>query len=168
MSAPRQCGDCMACCEGWLDADIDGIELKPGKACDHLCAAGCGIYARRPQDPCRNFQCAWLQAGSPLPDDMRPDQCGAIVMLDRDWRGWQTIRAIPVGEAIPAATMEWLQAYAQESRRPLMFSALERDGQGWKRTPQTGFGPPAFVEEVKLSITPSDIYMAPGGKKATD
>ena len=53
MSTSRQCGDCTACCEGWLHADIDGIELKPGKACDHLCAAGCGIYARRPKTPAR-------------------------------------------------------------------------------------------------------------------
>ena len=168
MSAGRECGACTACCEGWLNADINGVEVKPGKPCGNLCASGCGIYEQRPKDPCQDFRCAWLQEDSPLPDHLRPDQCGAIVMLDRNWHGWQTIRAMPVGENIPEPTLDWLKQYAQQSGRPLIFSAIRRTESSLERTPETGFGPPAFVEAVRLSITPADIYMGPGSKKAAD
>jgi hypothetical protein len=65
-----------------------GFEARPeespfakpaGEPCPHLCAAGCGIYARRPP-VCRRFRCAWLQEPT-LPESLRPDRCGVLFAM---------------------------------------------------------------------------------------
>ena len=151
----RDCGSCVACCEGWLNSKI--MNLSPGNPCPDCTEQGCGIYETRPEDPCRSFICGWLQEDSPLPDNMRPDLSGAIVRFERKWRGNQTITAIPVGAKIPQETLDWLMAYAREQQIPLIFlENFVKEGRfsGWKKT---GYGPPAFVEEVKTSININDI-----------
>jgi hypothetical protein len=75
--------------------------MYPGHPCRHCTGKGCAIYANRPQDPCINFICGWVQADSPLPEDMRPDRAGVIVLLGRQWQGWPIIDAIPMGQTIP-------------------------------------------------------------------
>ena len=87
-TAARECGDCQACCEGWLTATILDQELGPGTGCRHRCAQGCGIYASRPDNPCRVFRCGWLRGDANLPADLRPDLSGVIVISDRPWQGW--------------------------------------------------------------------------------
>ena len=133
------------------------------KPCQHCTAQGCAIYESRPVDPCQVFKCAWLKEDSPLPDDMRPDKSLAIVILDQKWRGHRIISAAPTGAKIPQETLDWLPAYSQERRRPLIFMEnLYRDGKyrGWKKT---GFGPPSFVELVKSTIGVNDIIRFNGG-----
>jgi hypothetical protein len=133
------------------------MKLKPGSPCRHCTAAGCGIYEERPQVPCVNFQCAWLQDPDTLPDEMRPDLCGAIVMLDRQWNGIKVITAVPTGENIPEAMLKWLRSFAIGKSTPLVFSTFPfRDGT-FGASQKTGFGPPAFVKAVKESIGPEDI-----------
>ena len=151
----RECGSCTACCEGWLVSTVTG--MHPGNACRHCTGQGCAIYENRPQDPCRNFICGWLQPNSPLPDEMRPDKAGVIVLLGRQWRGWPIIDAIPTGPAIPEESVERLKAYAQEARIPLILrDYLQRDDKYiGQRT--RGFGPPAFRDTVKYAIGPQDI-----------
>jgi len=56
-----------------------------------------------------------------LPDEMRPDLCGAIILLDRRWRGQRFIAALPTGPRIPYETFEWLKNHAVEQRIPLVF-----------------------------------------------
>lgn len=151
----RECGSCTACCEGWIGSVI--MDLRIGNPCKHCTQQGCGIYETRPENPCRTFKCAWLRESSPLPDHLKPNRSLAIVQLDKKWRGYRIIKALPVGARIPQETLDWLIAYAEELRRPLIFTEnLYRDGKfsGWK---QTGFGPPAFVELVKTSIGDEDI-----------
>jgi hypothetical protein len=151
----RQCSTCVACCEGWLTSEK--LKMRPGKPCTHCTAQGCAIYDTRPEKPCRKFKCAWLAEGEALPEHMRPDQCGAIVMLDRKWNGWSIIKAVPTGATIPEETIEWLKAYARDKKIPLLFSAnLEKDG-NYHGVTNMGYGPPAFVERVKLDIMPEDI-----------
>lgn len=68
----RNCGTCTACCHGLAIEELD----KPGfQTCDHVCGAGCAIYAERPAC-CRDFQCLWLQGH--LGEDDRPDKLGVI------------------------------------------------------------------------------------------
>lgn len=88
---------------------------------------------------------------------MRPDECGAIVMLDRRWNGRKVIIATPCGKTIPKETLDWLMAYARELRMPLLMGEnLMKDGKfvGKKKT---GYGPPSFIDEVKNGIGPEDI-----------
>ena len=79
MSDPnRGCGSCSACCT------VIGVhELEKGtyETCEHLCEAGCGIYAERPQS-CRTFECQWLRGAlevdGSIDTEMRPDASGVI------------------------------------------------------------------------------------------
>lgn len=151
----RECGECTACCEGWLYSEK--MNLRPGSRCVHCSASGCGIYDDRPEAPCRKFRCAWLADGETVPDEMRPDQCGAIIMLDRKWNGWNIIKAVPTGEAIPDETMEWLKAYARKNNIPLLFQYnLVKDGRYYGQK-YMGYGPPAFLKHVEASVGIDDI-----------
>lgn len=131
--------------------------MYPGHPCRHCTGKGCAIYASRPQDPCINFICGWVQADSPLPEDMRPDRAGVIVLLGRKWQGWRIIDAIPTGQAIPEESVEWLKAYAQEVRTPLILRDYLKKGDKYVGQQSRGFGPPAFRETVRYAIGPEDI-----------
>ena len=143
------------CCEGWLVSTV--TNMYPGHPCGNCTGDGCAIYASRPQDPCINFICGWLQADSPLPEDMRPDQAGVIVLLGRQWQGWPIIDAIPTGPTIPDESVEWLKAYAQEVRTPLILRDYLKEGEKFVGQHSRGFGPPAFRDTVKIAIGPEDI-----------
>jgi hypothetical protein len=131
--------------------------MSPGKPCEHCTAKGCGIYETRPENPCRSFECGWLQDGSPLPEHLRPDRSGVIVILGRKWRGREIIRALPAGERIPREPMEWLKAFARERQMPLLFlENIFEDGR-FKARKQTGYGPPDFVQAVRNAIGLQDI-----------
>lgn len=69
----RVCGECQACCTTLSVADI----AKPKHTkCPSQCAAGCAIYASRPQS-CRLYTCSWLE-GHGREDD-RPDKSGVLM-----------------------------------------------------------------------------------------
>lgn len=153
----RSCGSCTACCEGWLSSKI--IDMEPGRPCMHCTGQGCAIYPDRPEDPCKSFQCGWLMEGSPMPEALRPDRAGAIVIFNRQWRRWRIIVAMPVGAEIPADTLEWLKAHAREQGLPLMFDTrLMQDGK-YVGVTEMGYGPPDFVAAVKDGIGPRDVFM---------
>ena len=162
----RQCLPCTACCQGWLGAEIRGHKVGPGKPCPYSHSDGCSIYQDRPQDPCRNYMCSWVVTDSPLPDWMRPDLCGAIVLLSLPWHGRRVINAIPVGRTIPEQTLEWLKHYAQEHGRPLIFyERIVKDGtySGMKRF---GYGPPEFkrlVAQLAAADPVASVNMDSGG-----
>lgn len=156
-SPNRQCLPCTACCQGWLSADILGFAMGAGRPCPHSSPAGCGIYEDRPQDPCRTYVCSWLVDGSPLPDWMRPDQSGVIVLLSLPWEGEKVISAIPVGQTIPERPLEWLKNYAQKYKRPLIFYERLMEGETYTGVKQTGFGPPEFRRKVaEMGLQPGE------------
>ena len=119
--ANRHCFPCTACCEGWLTAEVNGVRLGPGKPCVHSTKQGCGIYEKRPEYPCATFKCAWLSEQNNWPEHMKPSVCGAIVLF-HECDGKAAMSAVPVGDKIPADTLEWLMAFAREEKMPLMFS----------------------------------------------
>lgn len=132
-----------------MTAEVLGNPLRPGHPCPHASAGGCGVYSTRPEVPCRTFVCSWLVEGSPLPDWMRPDLCGAIVLLSMPWEGEKVISAVPVGRAIPERTLDWLKSYAEKHGRPLVFYKRTVDGEGrFTGLKRLGFGPPAFRRKV--------------------
>ncbi len=149
----RNCGECTACCEGWLESAR--MRMRPGCACRHLAEGRCSIYAERPENPCRNFDCGWKLQGSPLPDDMRPDQCGAIVILDQDFRRWATIRAVPVGWQIPDQTLRRIKSFAVAQKVALIYHEHEQDGDKRTLTHQVAFGPPDFMAAFREAMQQS-------------
>ena len=73
----RTCDSCTACCEGWLSGQAHGHHFFRGRPCFFL-NNKCTIYKDRPQDPCVNFKCTWLEE-EVLPMWMRPDLSNIIV-----------------------------------------------------------------------------------------
>ena len=144
----RDCQPCTACCDGWGRMVIDGVEVYPGHPCPHSTGSGCRIYANRPVDPCRNFECAWHRPGSHLPEWFRPDRARVMVLAAvRSWRGRPVDVAVPVGRRIPPRALNWLKQYAGEHARPLIY--LEQDSKDLTREQRTvAYGPPEFQQEV--------------------
>src|SRR5205807_4983726 len=79
-ASSRRCGECTACCDGWLKINVYGVEVYPGHPCLHSSGHHCLIYERRPLDPCQRFFCGWLVPTSPLPDWLRPDKAKVIFL----------------------------------------------------------------------------------------
>jgi hypothetical protein len=83
-------------------------------------------------------------------------------MFDRPWNQWDVIKAFPIGEEVPAQTLEWLMDYARTHAIPLIYhSNLMKNGR-YTGVQRVGYGPPAFVHAVKTSIDPdTDVFRLP-------
>ena len=140
----RHCGTCTACCDGWLKITVQGHAVYPGKPCPFSAGHCCTIYETRPQDPCRAFICGWLVRNSPLPDWMRPDRAGVILLpANFVWRGRAVDVAVPVGERPTHESLQWLTAFSTAQGRPLLYRIAEE----WY-----AFGPPDFQTEMRDRI----------------
>ncbi len=85
------------------------------------------------------------------------------MVFDRPWKNWKVITAFPTGEEIPAETLEWLMNYARENATPLLFYSHMKVNDTFGSVKRTGYGPPAFVHEVKTQIDPTvDILSLAG------
>ena len=138
----RQCGECTACCDGWVAGVIEGHEMKPGQPCFFRGANCCSIYERRPQHPCRNFVCGWLQPGSPFPDDWRPDKRGVMVIQMR-WRGRDAYVLRSTGHDPDDKLLAWMRELSLRTQRPFFY---ELAGERF------GFGPPEFQREMSEKV----------------
>lgn len=77
----RECGTCTKCCEGWLTANIRGHDMFPGKPCFFVeIGKGCKDYKNRPDEPCKSFECGWLQIED-MPEEFKPEISGVIFHL---------------------------------------------------------------------------------------
>lgn len=130
---------------------IEGVAVYPGHPCPHRCEQGCDDYLNRPLDPCRNFNCGWVQAGSPLPEHLRPDQAGVIVLPDaRRWQDLPVDIAVPVGRSIPAATLQWLKQFAMQRGRPLLYLMQDTAEKDYRQDQNLiAFGPPLFQNDIR-------------------
>jgi hypothetical protein len=88
------CGECRACCTA-----LGVQELSRGnyERCEHICEAGCAIYAERP-DSCRIFSC-WWKLGEMGDERRRPDRLGVILEsvpgFFRAWEVWPEASRLP-------------------------------------------------------------------------
>ena len=74
----KSCGTCKRCCDGTYMGNIKGHVMGNGRPCHFLGKNGCTIYDSRPEKPCREFECLWLEFDE-VPDYMKPEVAGAIV-----------------------------------------------------------------------------------------
>jgi hypothetical protein len=140
----RNCGSCVACCDGSLRIKVFEHEVHPGKPCRFCSDHGCTIYERRPQDPCQLFVCGWLAPTSPLPEWMRPDKVGLLLLPAKlAWRGLSVDVAVPTGAGPAEPALAWLKEFSQRRQRPLLYQA----GEDWYAV-----GPPEFQSEIKARM----------------
>ena len=149
----RQCLPCTACCQGWLYAEVLGNVVRAGQGCPHCQVGGCGVYDIRPKEPCQTYVCSWLVESSPLPDWMRPDLSGVIVLLNAPWQGMRVITAIPAGQTIPEHSLDWLKAYAQKHQRPLVYYQRTMEADTYTGLKRYCFGPVALRALAAKSTT---------------
>jgi len=130
---------------------IGGVPVYPGHPCPHSTGCGCDDYANRPKDPCDNFHCGWIVQGSPLPDSLKPNEGGLIVIFNKmKWNGMPVDLAVPVGAKIPAGSLEWMQRYAESNNRPLIYTEqIVEQGAFQKQQLVMGYGPPVFQQDLQ-------------------
>lgn len=106
----RTCDGCTKCCEGWLTANIYGEEMYPGKPCQFVDEGiGCKIYKKRPEDPCKTFQCVW-RAAEFVPEQFSPKETGVII-VEQNIDGIPYLSAIFAGSEIKTDMLSWLVSY---------------------------------------------------------
>jgi hypothetical protein len=137
-AAARQCGECTACCDGWVVGVVEGHEMKPGTPCHFRGDHCCSIYERRPQHPCRDFVCGYLQAGSPFPEQFRPDRLGVLI-ISMKWRGRDAYLLRSAGRDPDDNLLAWMRDFSVRTGRPFFYE------QGGERF---GFGPAEFQIEM--------------------
>lgn len=154
MAKIRTCQPCTACCDGWVQMTIHGVEVYPGSPCPHSTGKGCNDYANRPVDPCHHFVCGWIIPNSPLPDWLKPNEAKVMVLLDKlRWRGLPVDVAIPVGKRIPPRALNWLKQFAEQHGRPLLYTEqVVVAGKLQKEQQTIAYGPPEFQHEVAAKI----------------
>jgi hypothetical protein len=100
--------------------------------------------------------------GSPLPDWMKPSNAKAIVLPDQArWRGRPVDIAIPVGKRIPQRTINWLQQFAQQHNRMLLYAEqISEAGVFTNRQNVFAYGPPDFQSEVTTRVSNGEFTLA--------
>ena len=134
----RQCGECKACCQGWLAGTIRGHSMRPGVPCHFLASSGCSIYERRPDQPCRNFVCGWLAPESPFPEHFRPHELGVIIVRIR-WREQPAYLLVSAGRDPDQSLLSWMHAFAVRTSRPFFY---QQNGE------KLAFGPVEFQRDM--------------------
>ncbi len=134
----RDCGNCTACCDGWLTGSIRGHEMSVGVPCHFRGDGGCTIYEERPADPCRGFYCAWRLRGNPFPEQYRPDRLGVIIMA-KPWRGRVAYYLHPAGRELDETLLEWMREHSTSTGTPFLFKVNGR---------HRGYGSPEFQQHL--------------------
>jgi hypothetical protein len=116
----RTCGDCTACCEGWLDGVAYDRYFWPGRPCHFVTKEGCSIYKDRPEEPCKSFQCAWL-INDKVPEWLKPS-ISKVILVYREKNGVQYLSASEAGSKMPVEVLSWLfMEYANGNIPNLMY-----------------------------------------------
>lgn len=95
MSEERTCGDCMACCQGWVPVKIGDYVVEQGSSCKHL-MNGCSLQDNKPK-LCSLFKCSWLEGE--LPEELKPNKAKAIVYKTK-WRDQYFYKCTEMGETL--------------------------------------------------------------------
>ena len=93
---PRLCGDCVACCDGYLLGTSHGNKFGAGKPCVFLVEKKCTIYEHRPQS-CHDYMCAWAQGL--LSEEMKPTISNVMISVETR-ENKQFLRVIELAEDI--------------------------------------------------------------------
>lgn len=141
----RKCGECTACCEGWLEADINGHKMYKGKPCHYVMQnEGCSIYETRPETPCKVFRCLWLDAHD-LTDDMRPDKSKVMLRVD-NIEDIFFIRATELGQKVDSVVLAKMLQFAFHRRINILY---EVDGLSYP------MGDEKFLKVIKNYLRPA-------------
>jgi hypothetical protein len=114
--ADRDCRGCTTCC-AVCEIEEPTLRKPADQLCAHCVAGGCTIYETRP-GVCRSFHCIWRRLAA-LPDELRPDCCGAMVLFDINQtaedpfqRASLVVRAAEPGDFLDSLEVERCSGYS--------------------------------------------------------
>lgn len=124
LESKRICGECTACCEGWLTSNIYGHMMRPGTKC-HFLGAECTIYQNRPENPCKQFKCVWLEDKEyAIPEWIKPS-LSKIIIVKRPWGEknqnyfWQVVEC---GQKMDSEVLHWLISFCEFNNICIQYS----------------------------------------------
>ena len=120
------CGDCTKCCEGWLEGVVHGHRMYRGCNCFYL-EKSCQIYEDRPENPCKNYNCAWL-TDDVFPGWMKPNLSNVVISkrfahvpTQDGMRRFDYYDAIEAGNKMDSSVLNWLLRWAIDSKINLVY-----------------------------------------------
>jgi len=139
----RECGDCTACCQGWLSGVVNDREFYPGMPCHFKGCNGCSIYEDRPESPCKTYSCEWLKNDN-VPEWMKPSKSGVIITA-KDWThpdGSKQVflEILEMGKKIDSTVLNWLFRTYLRTQVPMKIQI--EGGYNW-------YGTNEFFESTK-------------------
>lgn len=117
-SPKRSCGECTACCEGWLNGIVYGQPFYRGKPCYFL-QKTCSIYPERPYSPCKEFNCVWL-ASDELPMWMRPD-LSKVIVTKNEFNGIQYYNVIETDTPMKSSVLNHIIQWAMKGNVNIQY-----------------------------------------------
>ena len=117
----RQCGECTKCCEGWLQGNVHGHAMFPGRKC-HFLGNACTIYKDRPQNPCRDYTCAWIE-DHVFPEWMKPNLSNVIISekVNEDNPNLTYYEVNEAGGKIDSSVLNWLIHWALREKKNIIY-----------------------------------------------
>ena len=106
-SPERVCGECTACCEGWLFGNAHGEGFWPGRKCFYMSSSGCTIYEDRPYSPCRTYRCEWLNNTKDIPEWLKPNLSN-VILTKRTIGDIEYIDLVETGQKLDSSVLSWL------------------------------------------------------------
>jgi|694.fasta_scaffold142555_3 hypothetical protein len=100
-----ECGNCTACCDGWLAGNSHGNPFGKDRSCVFLCNKECTIYKTRPA-ACSNYQCAWSQGLFPL--WMKPTESNVLISIEIKDNN-QFLKVIEMGNPIKNDILKYIE-----------------------------------------------------------
>lgn len=121
LSDKRRCGDCTACCEGWLHGQAYDNYFYRGRPCHFMKkGVGCSIYAKRPDNPCQTYKCAWLTEYT-LPDWMQPTQSNVILTWRTDDNKKTYLEMTEMDSKVRSEVLSYVIQYAANLRMKIHY-----------------------------------------------
>lgn len=138
----RECGECSACCQGWVTGTVYGKQFNVGNPCYFLHENKCTIYEHRAPDPCRRFMCSWLEdTTNTFPDWMRPDKFGMIIRENTTASGIPYLAFIDAGKEPTTETIQWIINYHETTNKNI---GVQYKGK-WHL-----FGDDSFINDIAI------------------
>ena len=131
----RPCGECQACCQGWLIGDAFGIPFHKHKPCAFL-NARCMVYNFRPE-VCKKYFCAWAQ--ELFPEWMQPNKCKVLITV-QNWSKGQYLKCTEMDKKMDDKVLFEILNFCQKHKCPYV---LQYDGH------TRIYGPEEFIVEIK-------------------
>ena len=118
MSPNKSCGDCTACCEGWLEGSAHGKPYYPGNPCYFKESTSCSIYKDRPPE-CVAYKCEWLKRDE-FPLWMQPSK-SRILLTERNENGIKYFVASETSLPMDIATLNFVLRWAITGQHNLIY-----------------------------------------------